>query len=222
MQVSKNGSHDQSELVGSGKDEDFIDSVFDLTPEDVERKKTKKPKLLGIVCRRSDCKRELHCFDSSASKLKFSPGRCQACGVDLIDWDAVRVRDLRNVDLKFQFFQKEWIRHFFFHVPVTVRIEAYARQHGMRGLTSKLDSQLRRGTMLRFMPALDWKQTKMLDGTIVHWARHATASCCRACMKYWHNIPLEQELTTEDIEYFKELAKRYIELRIPGLQSGPR
>jgi hypothetical protein len=215
MQVSKNGTSEQLETAG--KDKDFIDSVFDLTPDDVERNKKKKPKLLGIVCSRSDCKRDLHCFDSRSSNLKFAPGECQSCGVALVDWDAVRIRDLRNVHVKFDCFKKEWIRHFFFHVPITMRVETYARKHGMTGLLSILDTQLRKNKMLRFIPPLDWNQTKMLDGTIVHWARHATGSCCRACMKYWHNVPLEQELTNEDIEYFKELARHYIELRIPGL-----
>ena len=201
----------------SDRDPDYINSVFELTPDDVERKKHKKPKMLGIVCKRSDCTEELHCFDSSPSTLKFAAGKCQSCGIDLVDWDVVWVRDLRTVDAKFDFFKKEWIRHFFFHVPLTPRVEKYARKHGMNSLIAILESQLRKGKMLRYMPALDWNQTKMLDGTIVHWARHATASCCRACMSYWHNIPLEQELRTEDIEYFKELAKRFIRMRIPDL-----
>lgn len=221
MQTSKSGESEPSGLIEAKTNTEIIDSVFDLTPDDVERLKKKKPKLLGIVCSRSDCKRELHCFDSSRSKvLKFPPGRCQSCGVDLIDWEVTHVKDVRNIDVKFDYFRKEWIRHFFFHVPITPRIQKYARKYGFTGLAQIVEHQLTQGKMLRFIPALDWNQTKMLDGTIVHWARHATASCCRACMRYWHNIPFEHELTSEDIQYLKELAMRYIELRMPELKTS--
>ena len=80
--------------------------------------------------------------------------------------------------------------------------------------------EIQKKKMLKYMPALDFNQTAMLDGTIVHWARHATASCCRACMKYWHGVPLDQELTAEDVKYFRDLGMRYILLRIPDLQPA--
>jgi hypothetical protein len=137
-----------------------------------------------------------------------------------VDWDKVHVRDLRTVGAKFECFQTEWIRHFFFHVPVTDRVERYATKHGLQGLAKIFEDQLTKEKMLRFIPALDWDQTKMLDGTIVHWARHATASCCRACMKYWHNIPLERRLTQDDVKYLRELGMRYIRLRMPTLDPA--
>jgi len=216
MQTSRNSESEQANPLEVNQE--YIQSVSQLTADDVERVKGRKPKSLGIRCGRSDCKRDLHCFDPSGSRLTFTKGRCQSCGIDLIDWDVVHVRDLRNIDAKFDFFKKEWIRHFFFHVPITNRIESYARRNGFEGLAQILDKQLRQDKMLRFIKEFDWNQTKMLNGTIVHWARHATASCCRACMKYWHNIPFEQQLTAEDINYLKALAMRYVTLRIPDLE----
>jgi hypothetical protein len=139
--------------------------------------------------------------------------------VDLVDWNTTQLRNLRDVGETFGYLKKEWIRHFFFHVPITPRIESYARHRGIKGLSEVLERQLRQGKMLRFDPDFDWQQTAMLRGTIVHWARHATACCCRRCMKYWHNIPLDQELTNENIEYFKHLGLRYIELRLPTLSG---
>ncbi len=199
---------------------EHIESVFDLTQEKVERLTRVRPKLLGITCGRTDCTKGLHCFDSVKSKLRFERGRCQQCGIDLIDWDQMWLRDTRDVDKKFEFLKKEWIRHFFFHVPVSPRIEEYARQHGLKGLAEILEKQLRQGKMLRFMPAFDRKQTKMLNGTIIHWARHAVGCCCRQCMSYWHNVPLDQELSNEEVQYFKELALMYIVERIPGLKES--
>jgi hypothetical protein len=216
MGVRKHPSAAQLELPGIGEETETIDSVFDLTANDVERLKKKRPKALGIVCRRSDCERNLHCFETGDTQ--YAGGSCRSCGVDLIDWPAVRVRSLADVEMKFDFFDKEWIRHFFFHVPITSRIEAYARKHGYEGLAQVTENQLEQPKMLRFMPALDYNQTAMLDGTIVHWGRHATACCCRACMKYWHNVPLDHELKREDIEYFRRLVIRYVQFRMPDLE----
>jgi hypothetical protein len=219
MQTNNHGSPDKPALAAMGAKTGIIDSVFDLNVDDVERLKKKKPKSLGIVCHRADCKRDLHCFNPSASKLRFSAGRCQTCGVELVDWNSTHLRDLRDVGETFEYLKKEWIRHFFFHVPITSRIESYARHRRMKGLSEVLERQLRHGKMLRFDPKFDWQQTAMLRGTIVHWARHATACCCRRCMKYWHNIPFDQELTNDNIEYFKQLGLRYIELRLPTLSA---
>jgi hypothetical protein len=220
MGVGKHLSAVQLELPGIGGETETINSVSDLTADDVERLKKKRPKVLGIVCRRSDCERNLHCFDTGYTK--YDRGSCRSCGANVIDWAAVRLRGLADVETKFNFFDKEWIRHFFFHVPITPRVEAYARKHGCDGLAQVTGNQLEQPKMLRFMPALDYNQTAMLDGTIVHWGRHATASCCRACMRYWHDVPLDHELIREDIEYFKQLVIRYVQCRMPDLERSPK
>jgi hypothetical protein len=224
----------QEELFETGKtkkakDPDYVEKVFDLTPEGVERRKKKKMSTLGIRCGRSDCKSNLHCFsDRSSARIRrrseprISGGKCRDCGRALVDWNMVHVRDLRTVSAKFECFQTEWIRHFFFHVPITERVDRYARKHGLVGLAKIFEHQLTEEKMLRYIPALDYNQTKMLDGTIVHWARHATASCCRACMKYWHDIPLDRRLTAGDISYLRDLAMRFIRLRMPTLEPASK
>jgi hypothetical protein len=217
MQIRKEVRGAQLDLPGIGGETEIIDSVFDLNAGDVERLKKRKPKALGIVCGRSDCERGLHCFGPNRD-INHSSGACRSCGVNLIDWAAFRARSLGDVDAKFNLLGKEWIRHFFFHVPITPRIEWYAAKHGYDGLADAIESQIQQPKMLRFMPALDWNQTAMLDGTIVHWARHATACCCRACMKYWHNIPFDHELGREDADYFKHLVMHYVRLRMPDLE----
>jgi hypothetical protein len=199
----------------------YVDSVFDLTEDKVEQIKRVKPKLLGIRCRRTDCDKGLHCFDAVKAKPKFERGKCQECGVDLVKWDEMWSPDTRDVDKKFAFFEREWIRHFFFHVPTTPRIRKYAHKHGLKGLGQILEDQLRNKKMLKYIPAFDSTQTKMLDGTIVHWARHAVGCCCRRCLTYWHNIPFDHELNKEDIAYFRELVLKFIAKRIPDLGVEP-
>lgn len=207
-------------LTQSGNSE-YIESVFDLTEDKVEKLKRTKPKLLGIRCRRTDCAKGLHCFDSAKARPKYERGKCQECGVELVKWDEVWLHDTRDVEKKFAFLETEWIRHFFFHVPTTERIRKYARKHGLAGLGRIIENQLRNKKMLNYIAALDRTQTKMLDGTIVHWARHAVGCCCRGCMNYWHNVPLDHELTDEDIKYFTELALKFIATRMPDLGVGP-
>ena len=58
------------------------------------------------------------------------------------------------------------------------------------------------------------------SGNPIHYAQHATASCCRKCMEYWHGIPQTQTLTDEQIEYFVELAMMYLKDRLPDLTYG--
>src|SRR5579862_9281137 len=82
MGVRKHPSAVQLELPGIGEKAETIGSVLDLTADDVERLKKKRPKALGIVCRRSDCERNLHCFDTGDTK--YAGGSCRSCGVDLI------------------------------------------------------------------------------------------------------------------------------------------
>ncbi len=202
--------------------EECIGSVHTLTSDDVERLRSKKPKTLGIRCNRSECEQDLHCFLPSGKDSSYIPGPCRACGVDLIDWDKMSIRDLRDVQEKFKILKVEWIRHFFFHVPITPRIEAYARKNGLNGLAAAAQRQLSQGKMIRFNSDWDFSQTKMLDGTIVHWARHAVACCCRKCMAYWHNVPVTTDLCASDIDYFRQLIVLYIKERIPDLLDHPQ
>src|ERR1700680_3307143 len=155
------------EMAGFSGDSEKV-HVFDLTPVDVERLKRKKPKTLGIVCKRSECKSDLHCFRPEPLYSPNPPGPCQECGIQLISWDQMYARESLNASQKFRLLKNEWIRHFFFHVPLTPRIEAYARQNGTCGLADVARSQLSNDKMRRFIEALDYNQTKMLHGTIVH------------------------------------------------------
>jgi hypothetical protein len=196
----------------------YVESVFDLTPERVENIKTIKPSKLGITCRRTACvKSDLHCFDSTIWKPSYSAGLCQDCGAERIDWDIFHSRTMDDVEQKFDYLKNEWIRHFFFNVPITKRIEEDAGEKGYSGLKENLESLFHRKIMREFNKIGDRRQTSMLNGTIVEWARHATGCCCRRCVSYWHGIPLNVRLAEDDVEYFTNLSLRYISLRLPKL-----
>jgi hypothetical protein len=202
------------------RSEDYVDSVLNMSADDVERLRAFRPKKLGIVCGRSECKEQLHSFRRPPSKASLPPGPCQACGVEIVPWNLMHTRDLADVSSKMDFLGTEWIRHFFFNLPITPRIEQFAGTRGLAGLESLAHDQLTQSKMLNFNPDWDWNQTKMLDGNIVHWARHAMGCCCRRCLAYWHNVPLGATLSASDVDYFRSLLMVYVNSRVPSLGAN--
>lgn len=200
---------------------DYVESVHNLGADDVERLKTMRPKKLGIVCGRSECGKKLHSFRPPLSKAGLPSGGCQVCGAETVSWEFMQARNIGDFRPKADLLQTEWIRHFFFNLPITPRIQKYAELRGLAGLEKVANDQLTKDKMLNFNRALDWNQTDMLDGTIVHWARHAVACCCRRCLAYWHNIPLGATLTTNDVDYLRQLIMSYVKLRLPILDTRP-
>ncbi|HNR14678.1 MAG TPA: DUF4186 domain-containing protein [Thermodesulfobacteriota bacterium] len=72
----------------------------------------------------------------------------------------------------------------------------------------------------RIAPALpknDGKQTP-LKGHPVFIAQHATATCCRSCIRKWHAIEKGRPLTEEEVHYVVEVIMAWIEgQRLSGL-----
>ena len=200
-----------------------ITEVGLLTPQliDFYVARRARPKQLNLTCGRSECDAELHTFrplgiDVTATGVV----PCTACGTELAGWDPNKLRDMPADEL-FAMLQREWIRHFFFHLPLTERVRKFAYRNGRDGLAQSASQQLRSGRMIGYSPRWDSQQTAMLRGTIVHWARHATATCCRRCIAYWHGVPMAATLNENDIAYFQYLILRYIDLRLPELQTQP-
>ena len=59
-------------------------------------------------------------------------------------------------------------------------------------------------------PANDGKQTPMRNH-LVFVAQHATATCCRKCLKKWHHIETGKALTPEQIDYIVLVITRWLE-----------
>ncbi len=56
---------------------------------------------------------------------------------------------------------------------------------------------------------IDGKQTPY-KGHPVFIAQHATATCCRGCIKKWHGIDENRELTLKEKEYIKTIILSWI------------
>jgi hypothetical protein len=190
-----------------------------LSGEEVERLKHHRPSVLGIKCSRTNCKKDLHCFDPKRhgrlQKVAIDDeNRCIDCGLKL-NVKRLHHRDIRNVDETIAALEREWIRHFFWHVGLSNRVLRYARRLGGRTIRLVIHDRISK-RLGRYNP-FQRKQTPMLKGTIIDYAWHATAVCCRECMEYWHGIPHDTELGSEEIDYLTELVMKYVYARIPDV-----
>jgi hypothetical protein len=144
-------------------------------------------------------------------------GACRTCGAQLIDWDRVHRQDLTDVTNTFTSLRLELIRHHFWHVLLDDKAVAHARRKGFLKLRLAARSRIKTSVGPANLP-FDGRQTPMAgSGNVIHYAQHATASCCRKCIEYWHNIPQKRALTDEEVEYLTELVMLYIEDRLPML-----
>jgi len=73
-------------------------------------------------------------------------------------------------------------------------------------------------------PVNDGKQIPMKNHPVFI-AQHATATCCRNCLKKWHGMPKNQPLSPEQEAFILELLMAWIlgQLDVPGLpdSTGP-
>jgi hypothetical protein len=60
-----------------------------------------------------------------------------------------------------------------------------------------------------------------MQGRAVYYAQHATATCCRKCMEYWHGIPKDRPLTDGELAYATMLVQAYLDDRLTDLPDDP-
>ena len=179
----------------------------------------KKPEPLKVSCTSSDCDNDLHCFKAARSMSKTDRGKCRTCNADLVDWDRVHNRSIRDVEYTFGVLKYEMIRHHFFHAEIDQRAINHARRKGRLKLKDAIRSRLEK-YLAPAKPVRDGQQTPF-SGNSVFYAQHATACCCRKCLEYWHGIPKGRPLTEEELEYCLRLIELFLEERLPDLQEHP-
>ncbi len=179
------------------------------------------PKPLKISCTLSKCEDNLHCFRATQKLRKADKvGACRACGVELVDWDRVHACAVDDVEHTFAELRRELIRHHFFDVDIDQKAHDHARRKGRRALYEAAYRRLER-YVGREPDAFDGRQTPF-EGNTIYYAQHATASCCRKCIEYWHGFPTEGELTPAQLEYLYQLVVRYLDERLPDLPDQPQ
>lgn len=174
---------------------------------------------LKITCTSTDCENGLHCYLQKHRQAAGSAsGPCRECGATLIDWDRVHTRNLADVAHTFVALKTELIRHRFWHQEIDEVAINHARRKGRAGMRVAVEKILRQ-KIGPAQPYRDGAQTPKSENA-VHYAQHATATCCRKCVEEWHGIPRGRELTDEELAYCTALVTMYIEERMPYLTEN--
>jgi hypothetical protein len=192
--------------------------------DDMATNPTEELKPLNIKCTSTACGDGLHCFLLTKKMKQNGPsGRCRSCGAQLVDWNRLFRRDLKDVTYTLESLKRELIRHHFWHIPISLYAENYARRKGKVELKIAARKQIEHAVGKVSHPR-EGQQTARESNphaNAVHYAQHATASCCRRCVEEWHGIPRDRELMQEEITYLSELAMEYVATRLPDLADGP-
>lgn len=184
--------------------------VEDLTP-------------LNISCGSTKCEENLHCFSLAKTAIRKygKSGVCIECGVNLIDWGRFQKKDIRDAKFIFRSLKFELIRHVFWHTKIDTSAINKAINLGRIELRKRV-YRIIKSRVGKYNAYIDNRQTPLGKSEIVNYAQHATASCCRKCMEAWYNIPKNEILNSEELDFFTELAMLYIDERVPNLRDEPQ
>lgn len=174
---------------------------------------------LEIKCTSTDCDNDLHCFKQLKKMTPDQRGKCRDCGADLVDWDRLHLRDRGDAEHTFDALQHELIRHHFFNRPVDEKAMRHAQRKGRTALKQSARDRLAKYLAVA-EPPRDGRQTP-LEGNAIFYAQHATATCCRTCLEYWHAIPKGRPLTVEEFDYCTALVELFLDDKLPELDNGP-
>jgi len=183
----------------------------------------KPKKKLAIGCGDSDCNSGLHCFRVTARKVsEFAAGTCQACGAEPVDWARVQKRSIEDVDHTFESLDHELIRNVFLKMPFGPDAQDYAKRKGKIKLREAARKRLVQ-SIGRAHPFRDGTQTPLLeDSPNPIWnAQHATATCCRRCVEYWHGIPRGRALNGAEMDYLTGIVSVFLDEKLPDLSDEP-
>ena len=142
-----------------------------IKPEDDEK----------ITCISYDCENDLHCFKKTRKMTPEQIGTCRNCGADLVDWERIHERDKRDLKHTFNSLKYECIRHHFFEKPVDIKALNHAIRKGRIKLNEAIENRLEK-SLVPSEIKWDGRQTPF-NGNIIYYAQHATATCCRTCLR---------------------------------------
>lgn len=183
----------------------------------------RKQEPLGeITCGSTRCDKNLHCFRKIRPRIgeTYRNIVCHECGANLIDWERIDKKDLKDIEYTFNSLRCEMIRHHFWHVDIDVKAINSARKKGLliirEQVRKRLEKSIRPPSKAIYR---DGMQTPF-SGDIIFYAQHSTSSCCRKCIEEWYGIDRNRPLSDEEIRYFIEIIMLYITHRLPELTEN--
>ncbi len=187
-------------------------------PKQKKRKKSELPKL-GVVCTDSRCDQGLHCFRPKRGMTPEQIGSCRACGeTGVVDWERVHQRDPRDLDYLRAALPLELIRHELWTIEIPDRIRDLALHPRQGTLKEMLERSVRKAVAPSAANIFrDGTQTPLPDSPnarIYHYGQHATATCCRKCLAYWHGLAADVPLAARELRYMNKVVWRYIDEKL--------
>jgi hypothetical protein len=181
----------------------------------------KKREKLEITCGDSKCDAGQHSFRQikPRNQERPPPSCCTSCGAAPVDWQVVRARDPSRIDEVIRSFKKEHIRAHFWDCQLSDKSKKRPLAMGRSQMKQRVRSRLQKtiGSARAFR---DGTQTPLLeDGDPIHYAQHATATCCRKCVFCWHGIPEGRDLGERELRYLESLVWRYLDKKLPELND---
>lgn len=175
---------------------------------------------LRMTCTSTDCNNPTdptHCFKPKRGQ-PAEVGTCRECGADIVDWPRVHERNLADVANTFSALENETFRRHMLHVGVPERVRELALRRGVDELYARTQRAVRSALgKPRSENPFDGRQTPREtspSARIQHFAQHATATCCRSCLEYWHGIPADDDMMPEQLHYCVGLAWEYVERQL--------
>jgi hypothetical protein len=171
---------------------------------------------LNIQCGTTKCESDLHCFRLTKAQIKKhgQDGVCKECGKSLVDWKRLHKNNIRDVEYTFKAMQNELIRHVYWHTP----IEKQDRDSAISKGRAKVEQEVQKRMVKDIGIEKPFRGGYTpYTGDVIYYAQHATGTCCRRCMEYWHHIPVGRVLTPKEITYTQELIILYLKERVPEL-----
>lgn len=194
----------------------------------------KKPEESRLSCKAVECNSGRHSYSpapkraadrrkllesvgmetSSAIATPHANDRCWACGDESIDWNRTRARNPESIDETLNFLRKEFIRDVYWQRP----FDDVARQAAFTAgyervraqVTHRLATTIKKPRRSRFDDII----TPWEGHSVIHYAQHATATCCRRCFEQWYGVPAEsRELTDEELRFAELLILEYLARR---------
>lgn len=143
--------------------------------------------------------------------------------MQLVDWARLHRGSLEDVAYTFESLRYEMIRHHFWHIVIKPYAINYARRKGRIALREAARKQIARAVASPNHPRQGQQTHRETNphANAIHYAQHATASCCRKCVEEWHGFPMDRVLTEQELDYLTDLAMLYVVARVPDLAQGP-